>query len=100
MNEGIVLQNGGPVGWIGNQQEWTSLSSCEADIWATSATSKKVVGLRDLCQSITNSGHNLSNISQPALLYNDNYACIKWSYNMTSKAAHHIELREIWFGYG
>jgi hypothetical protein len=94
MNGDIVSWHGGLIGWIGNQQERTSLSSCEAEIWATNATSKKVVDFSDLCQSITDSGHDLSNISQPTLLYNINNACIKWSYNMTSKAAHHIELRE------
>ncbi len=28
----------------------------------------------------------------PPVLYNDNDACVKWSYNMTSKSACHIEL--------
>jgi hypothetical protein len=30
----------------------------------------------------------------PTVLYNDNDACVKCSHNMTSKAAHHIELQE------
>jgi hypothetical protein len=72
----------------------TSLSSCEAEIWATNATSKKVVDFCNLCRSISDSGNILSNILQPTILYNDNDACVRWSYNMTSKAAHHIELWE------
>jgi hypothetical protein len=28
------------------------------------------------------------------VLYNDNDACVKWSYNMTLKAACHIKFRE------
>ena len=32
--------------------------------------------------------------SVPTLLYNDYNACVRWSHNMTSKAARHIELRE------
>ena len=40
------------------------------------------------------SGHSLPDATQPTLLYNDNDACVKWSHNMTSKAARHIELRE------
>ena len=40
------------------------------------------------------SGHNISDVASPTLLFNDNDACVKWSYNMTSKAARHIELWE------
>ncbi len=94
MNGGIIFCNGGPVGWIDDHQERTSLSSCETEIWATNATSKKVVDFCNLCRSISVSGHILSDISQPTLLYNDNYACVRWLYNMTSEAACHIELWE------
>jgi hypothetical protein len=48
MNGGIILKNGGPIGWIGEHQERTSLSSCKAEIRATNATSKKVVDFRNL----------------------------------------------------
>ena len=94
MSGGIVFRTGGPVGWLADRQEQTSLSSCEAEIRATNATSKKVVDFRNICQSMVDSGHDLSDIASPTLLYNDNDACVKWSYNMTSKAARHIELRE------
>ncbi len=94
MNGSIIFCNGGPVGWIGECQERTSLRSCEMESRATNATSKKVVNFCNLCLSISNSGNILSDISQPTLLYNDNDACIRWSYNMTSKAARHIELQE------
>jgi hypothetical protein len=40
MNGRIVFKNGGPIGWLGECQECTSLSSCEAEIRATNATSK------------------------------------------------------------
>ena len=94
MSGGIVFCTGGPVGWLADHQEQMSLSSCEAEIRATNATSKKVVDFRNICQSMVDSGHDLSDIASPTLLYNDNDACVKWSYNMTSKAARHIELRE------
>jgi hypothetical protein len=94
INGGIIFCNGGRVRWIGKRQERTSLSSCEAEIWATNATSKKVVDFCNLCRSISNSSNILSNTSQPILLYNHNDDCVRWSYNMTSKAAHHIELWE------
>ena len=94
MNGGIVFRNGGPIGWLGERQERTSLSSCEAEIRATSATSKKVVDFRNLCRSVSDAGLTLQDTSSPTVLYNDNNACVQWSYNMTSKAARHIELRE------
>jgi hypothetical protein len=94
MSGGIVFKNGGPLGWLSEQQDRTSLSSCEAEIRATSATSKKVVNLRNICQSVTKSGFPISDLDKPTLIYNDNEACVKWSYNMTSKATRHIELRE------
>jgi hypothetical protein len=38
MSGDIVFKNGGPFGWLGERQERTYLSSCEAKICATSAT--------------------------------------------------------------
>ena len=94
MSGGIVFKNGGPLGWLAERQERTSLSSCEAEIRATSATSKKVVDFRNICRSVSDSGFPIPDLDKPTLIYNDNEACVKWSYNMTSKAARHIELRE------
>jgi hypothetical protein len=94
MNGGIVFKNGGPIGWLGNRQERTSLSSCEAEIRATNATSKKVVDFRNLSRSVSHAGYTLTSLDAPTVLYNDNDACVRWSYKMTSKAARHIELRE------
>ena len=94
MNGGIIFKNGGPLGWLGERQERTSLSSCEAEIRATNATSKKVVDFRNLTRSVTEAGHIIPDSDAPTVLYNDNEACVRWSYNMTSKAARHIELRD------
>ncbi len=94
MNGGTVLRNSGLVGWLGERQERTSLSFCEAEIRATSTTFKKVIDFRNLCCSISESGHPLPDATLPTVLYNDNNACVKWPYNMTSKAARHIESRE------
>ena len=94
MSGGIIFWNGGPVGWLGERQDQTSLSSAEAEIRATNSTSKKVVDFRNICQSMVDSGHNLQDIVSPTLLFNDNETCVRWLYNMTSKAARHIALRE------
>ncbi len=58
MNGGIIFKNGGLIGWIGKGQERTSLSSCEAEIQATSATSKKVVDFCNISCSVSNDGYN------------------------------------------
>jgi hypothetical protein len=94
MNGGIVFKNGGPIGWLGDRQDHTSLSSCKAEIGATCATSKKVVDFRNVSWSVSNAGYVIPYFDSPTVLYNDNDACVKWSYNMTSKAARHIELCE------
>ncbi len=94
MNGGIVFTNGDPLGWLGEWQDRTSLSSCEAEICATNFTSKKIIDFCNLRWSISKSGHSLSNIDSPTLLFNNNDACVRWLHNMTSKAAWHIELRE------
>jgi hypothetical protein len=92
MNGGIVFKNGGPVGWLSKHQERMSLSSCEAKIRATNATSEKVVDFCNLSCGVSDAGYTLPNINAPSVLYNDNDACVMWSYNMTSKSARHIEL--------
>jgi hypothetical protein len=90
----IIFWTGGPVGWLGERQDRTSLSSCKAEIRATNATSKKMVDFRNVCQSMVESGHDIADVTSPTPLFNDNDACVRWTYNMTSKAACHIELRE------
>ncbi len=92
MNGGVVFKNGGPIGWLGKCQDCTSLSSCESKIRATSAYSKMVVDFCDLSCSVSKAGHTHPDIDAPTVLYIYNDACIKWSYNMTSKAAQHIKL--------
>ena len=76
MNGGIVFKNGGPIGWLGERQERTSISSCEAEIQATNATSKKVVDFCNLSWSVTEAGHIISDSDAPTVLYNDNEAFV------------------------
>jgi hypothetical protein len=92
MSGGIVFKNSGPLGWLGKCQDRTSLSSCEAEIRAPIATTKKVVNLSNLSLSFTESGFWITDINQPTILYNNNDNCVRWCHNMTSKAARHIEL--------
>jgi hypothetical protein len=90
MHGGIVFKNDSPLGWLGGRQEHTSLSSCEAEIRATNPISKKVVDFRNLFCSVSDAGDSLPSLDAPTIIYNDNEACVRWSYNMTSKAARHI----------
>jgi hypothetical protein len=94
MSGGILFCNGGPLGWLGKRQNCTLLGSCKAEIHATSATSKKVMDFCHLCCNMAESRHALDNLAGATTLYNDNKTCIKWSYNMTTKGTHHIELQE------
>ncbi len=98
MNGGIIFKNGGPMGWLGECQERTSLSSCEAEVWATNTMLKNVMDFCNLSCSVSKSSHTIDGLSSPTILYKDNDACVKWLHNMTSKVVHHIELREnsIW----
>ena len=56
---GIVFWYGRPLGWLCDRQEQASLSSCEAEICATNATSEKVVDFHHLCTSMCEAGHSL-----------------------------------------
>jgi hypothetical protein len=94
MSRGIVFCNGSPLGWLGEHQNCTSLSSCEAEICATSATSKEIVDFRHLSCSMAKFGHALDDVAGATTLYNDNEAYVKWSYNMTTKGTCHIKLWE------
>ena len=64
MNGSTVFRNGGPIDWLGERQDRTSLSSCKAEIRATSATSKKVVNFRNLCKSVSESGLPIPGMGQ------------------------------------
>ncbi len=63
MNGGIIFKNGGPIGWLGECQEHTFLSSCEAEIWATNATSKEVMDFCNLSRSVSENGHTIDGLS-------------------------------------
>jgi hypothetical protein len=94
MSGGIVFNNEGPLSWLAECQECTSLSSCKAKIWATNSTSKKAVNFHNLCWSVLESGVPLSDVNKATTIYNGNDTFVRWSHNMTSKAVHHIELRK------
>jgi len=90
----IIFRSGGPIAWKSVRQDKTSLSSCEAEIRATNEASKLTVDLRNLAQGMESLGYPISDAHSPTDLYNDNEACVKWSYNMTMKQTRHMEQKE------
>ena len=83
----LLFWMGGPIALICVHQERTSLSSCEAEVWARNKLAKilMVMGIRHLVESVHNSGHAISDPPKASLAYNDNESCVKWLHNMTSK---------------
>jgi hypothetical protein len=94
MSSGVVFRQGVPLSWTAIHQDQTALSSGEAEIRATNETSKSVMGMRHLAESVQSSGYDILDTVAPSPLYNDNAACIQWAHNMTSKKIRHMELRE------
>ncbi len=76
MSGEIVFKNGGPLGWLADCQESTSLSSCEVEIWARNSTSKKDVDFLNLCLKVLESGGPISDVNKSTPIYNDKDACI------------------------
>jgi hypothetical protein len=94
MSSAILFCSGGPLTWKADQQECTSLSSCEAKIRATNMGSCLTLNTRNMILHLSACGYPINDASFPTPIYNDNEACIKWCHNMTSKSDHHIELQE------
>ena len=75
--------------WSSKRQKITARSSAEAEIYATDECTKCIQHLRHLCDDL-----KLPYSSKPTPIYNDNQACIHWSYNNSSKGLRHIQIKE------
>jgi hypothetical protein len=91
MSGAIVMLSGGPICWKAEQQECTSLSSCEAEISATNMGSRLTVNTCNMIKYLSLLGYPVTNATRPTILYNDNDACVKWCHNMTTKDNCHIK---------
>ena len=94
MSGAIVFRMSGPIAWGSDRQEKTSLSSCEAEIKATNLAGVLTVATRNFSEGFAASGIHLKDGEGPIAVYNDNEACVKWCYNMTSKNIRHMELKD------
>ena len=77
MSRAVVLRMSGPVMWLGDCLQETSLSICEAEIKATNAVSKATVAARNFSASFERGGVFLGDTIDATKVYNDNEACVK-----------------------
>ncbi len=94
MSGAILFHSGSPLTWKADQQECTSLSSCEAKIWATNMGSCLTINTRNMILHLYLCGYPIEDASSPTPIYNNNEACVKWCHNMMAKGNRHIELQE------
>ena len=94
MSGATIFRSGGPITWKAERQKRTSLSTCEAEIWATNMGSRLTVNLRNLILHLQSIGYPINDTDIATPLYNDNDACVRWYHNLTTKGNRHIEHRE------
>ena len=94
MSGAIIFRSGGPITWKADQQESTSLSSCDTEIRATNMGARLTVNLRNLILHLQSLGYPIGDTDLATPLYNDNEACMKWCHNQTAKGNRHIEHKE------
>jgi hypothetical protein len=88
---GFLLYFGGPMHWVSKHQGITARSSDEAEIYATDECTKCLLQIHQIVD-----GLNLTSeiMPLPTTIYNDNFACVHWSHNLTTKGLRHIQIRE------
>jgi hypothetical protein len=91
MSRAIVMRSRGPISWKAEQQEWTSLSLCEAEIQATDTGLRLTVNTHNMISSLLSLGYPTHITDMATPLYNDNDTCVKWCHNITTKGNRHIE---------
>lgn len=85
----IIFRCGGPIIWKAVRQECTSLSSCEAEVWALNECAKATLFVRLLLQ-----GLSCLDPSSVTIIHNNNHACVDWCKSTTTKGMKHLNLRE------
>ena len=94
MSGAIIFCSGGPITWKAERQKRTSLSTCDAEIWATNMGSCLTVNLRNQILHLQSIGYPIDDTDIATPLYNDNEACVRWCHNLTTKGNRHIEHKE------
>jgi hypothetical protein len=94
MSGAIIFCSGGPITSKTDHQEQTTLSSCKAEICATSIGSRLTVNVCNMISHLSSLGYPISDKTTLTPLFNNNDACVQWCHNMTTKRNHHIKNRE------
>jgi hypothetical protein len=81
----------GPLHWISKQQTVTTVSSAEAEIFATSECVKFLLELVQIFEAL-----GVKELFMPTtnIIVNYNKACVSWSKCTTTKGLRHIQMRE------
>ena len=85
----VICRSGGPISWKSIRQNRTSLSSCEAEIVATSECMTELEHIRHRAVDLS-----LPEAQDRITVYNDNDACVQWSASVTNKGTKHMNLKE------
>eukprot|EP00956_Cyclotella_meneghiniana_P012765 scaffold18160_cov36-Cyclotella_meneghiniana.AAC.4 len=85
----VICRTGGPISWKSIRQNRTSLSSCEAEIVATSECMTELEHIRHRAVDL-----GMSDANDRITVYNDNDACVQWSASVTNKGTKHMNLKE------
>lgn len=85
----VICRTGGPISWKSIRQNRTSLSSCEAEIVATSECMTELEHIRHRAVDL-----DISDANDKITVYNDNDACVQWSASVTNKGTKHMNLKE------
>eukprot|EP00804_Cyclotella_cryptica_P021434 CCRYP_005776-RA/>CCRYP_005776-RA protein AED:0.13 eAED:0.00 QI:0/0/0/1/1/1/5/0/1584 len=85
----VICRSGGPISWKSIRQNRTSLSSCEAEIIATSKCLAELEHIRHRASDL-----DIPDANDTIPVYNDNAACVQWSASVTNKGTKHMNLRE------
>jgi hypothetical protein len=85
----VICRSGGPISWKSIRQNRTSLSSCEAEIIATSECMTELEHIRHRASDL-----GIPDVQDTIPVYNDNAACVQWSASVTNKGTKHMNLKE------
>ena len=85
----VICRSGGPISWKTARQNRTSLSSCEAEIVATSECVSELEHIRHCAEDLA-----IPDVQSAIPVYNDNKACVDWSASVTIKGTKRLNLKE------
>ena len=89
----ITFLAGGPIHWKSSRQPTTALSSTAAEIHATNAATKFLLGFSNSLQHLDHKDIFFPP-GRPTTIHNDNRSCVDWYKGTTTKNTRHIQIWE------